>query len=249
MLAWFEGPLAFAPAGPARRLERGTVRVGGGLTWLRTPPARIRRTAVCYTPKSERTGLAPVFPRARVILGLGGGLSLEAMYLPPVTIAEATPNLGSVALGWVTPLGGASRHLDLTLRAHATVGQVQGPITCPKSAIQQTNPSGVCWSGRASEDTYRPNSFGAELGVASSAGALRWYGGLGVLSLMPRFQVGFTFANGVVDNTKVHVDLTRVAAFGGVGFAATPALELTAQLYSVPDDATTVRAGLIWRLR
>lgn len=250
MLAWFGGPLAFAAQGPVQRLPRGAVIIAGDLTWVPTPPASITRTDVCYTPKSEHTGLSPVFPRPRIIVGLGGGISFEAMYLPPVTVADATPNMGSVALAWAAPVGGAARHLDFTLRAHATFGQVQGPITCPKDAIQQSSPSGVCWGARESKDTYRPNVIGGEVGLASSAtGPFRWFGGVGVASLMPRFQVGFTFVNGIVDNTKVRVDLTRLSAFGGFGYAMTKAVELTAQVYSVPEDATTARVGLSWRLR
>jgi hypothetical protein len=250
MLAWFDGPLAFAPQGPVQRLPRGAVVLAGDLTWVPTPGASITRTDVCYTPKSEHTGLSPVFPRPRIIVGLGGGVSFEAMYLPPVTVADATPNMGSVALAWATPVGGAATHLDVTLRAHATFGQVQGPITCPKSAIQQSSPTGVCWGANPSEDTYRPNVIGGEVGLASSAaGPLRWYGGVGFASLMPRFQVGFTFVNNVVDHTKVRVDLTRLSAFGGLAWAMTKSVDLTAQLYSVPEDATTGRLGIAWRLR
>ena len=249
MLAWFAGPLAFASQGPVQRLNAGSVILAGDLTWVPTPPSSITRTDVCYSQKSEHPGLSQVFPRPRVIIGLGAGLSFEAMYLPPVTVAEATPNLGSVALAWATPVGGEGRHLDFTLRAHATFGQVQGPITCPKNAIQQTDPFGVCWSSTPSKDTYRPNVMGGEAGLASTSSALRWYGGLGFASLMPRFQVGFTSENGIVDNTKIRVDLTRLSAFGGLAYAMTQAVDLSAQVYSVPQDATTVRIGIAWRLR
>jgi hypothetical protein len=249
MLAWFDGPLAFASLGPVQHLPAGAVILGGDLTWVPTPPSSITRTDYCYTPKSEHTGLSQLFPRPRIIVGLGGGLSLEAMYLPPVTVADATPNMGSVALAWARPIGAAARHLDITLRAHATFGQVQGPITCPKDAIQQSNPFGVCWGNAPSKDTYRPNVMGGEVGIASSSSAFRWYGGLGFASLMPRFQVGFTSRNGFVDNTKVRVDLTRVSLFGGLAYAMAKSVDLSAQLYSVPQDATTARAGISWRLR
>ena len=66
---------------------------------------------------------------------------------------------------------------------------------------------------------------------------------------MPRFQVGYTALNGTLDNTIVRVDLTRMNAFAGVGWHLSKVVELSAQLYSVPADATTGRAGLSWRLR
>jgi len=251
MLAWYAGPLAFAALGPAARLPFGAVVLGGDLTYVPSPPSSARKSSgTCFpTPKSEHTGLAPVFPRPRIIVGLGGGLTLEGMYLPPVTVADATPNMGSVALGWVGPLGSAAGGLLLSLRAHATFGQVQGPIVCPKDAIQQANLAQPCWGSTPSKDTYRPNIIGGEVAVATSTGRLNAYGGLGYASLTPRFQVDFTFQDGKKDRTKVRIDVTRVSIFGGLGYALTKSVELTAQLYSVPEDATTARAGLSWRLR
>ncbi|MFI5311033.1 MAG: hypothetical protein ACHQQ3_07355 [Gemmatimonadales bacterium] len=252
MLAWFAGPLAFAQLGPPQRLPIGAVVIGGDLTWVPTPASGVSQSsAACYTlKKSEHTGLSPVLPRPRILVGLGGGLTFEAMYLPPVTVADATPNMGSVALGWVTPLGGATVGPMLTVRAHATFGQVQGPITCSKDALQQSSFLQACWGSTPSKDTYRPNVMGVEAGLATAGtGRLNWYGGVGYASLTPRFQVGFTLQDGNVDHTKLRVDLTRLSAFGGLGYKVSDTVELTAQLYSVPDDATTARAGLSWRLR
>jgi hypothetical protein len=253
MMAWFAGPLAFAPLGPVQRLPRGAVVLGGDLTYVPTPPASVAQSsAACYSlKKSEHTGLSPVFPRPRIIVGLGAGVTLEAMYLPPVTVADATPNMGSVALAWATPLGGGRTNgLLLTTRVHATFGQVQGPITCPQSALQQSNLGQPCWGSAPSKDTYHPNVAGLELGVATATtGALNWYGGVGYASLMPRFQVGFALQDGNHDLTKLRVDLARASLFGGLGYAVTKSVALTAQVYSVPEDATTARAGLSWRLR
>lgn len=79
---------------------------------------------------------------------------------------------------------------------------------------------------------------------------LAWFDGpLAFALLMPRFQVGFTSRNGFVDNTKVRVDLTRVSLFGGLAYAIAKSVDLSAQLYSAPQDATTLRAGISWRLR
>jgi hypothetical protein len=224
------------------------VAIGLDVTAVPSPPSSITVVDVCYTQKSEHTGLSNVLPRPRIAIGLGAGFSVEAMYLPPITISEATANMGSVALAWATPLG-ATSGINLTLRAHATFGEVQGPITCPRSALQQANPAGVCWGNTPSKDTYRPNVTGAEAGVSSSTGALRWFGGVGFSSLMPRFEVGFTSLNGSTDNTRVHVDLTRFTAFAGLGYELSKSFELSAQLYSVPQDMTTGRVGLSWRLR
>jgi hypothetical protein len=231
MLAFYSGPFEFSWLGPMKVLPAGSINIGLDVTAVPSPPSSIGIVDVCYTQKSEHTGLSNVLPRPRIAIGLGDGFSLEAMYLPPVTISEATANVGSVALAWTTPLS-TSYAVNLTIRAHATFGEVQGPITCPRSALQQTDPTGVCWGNAPSKDTYRPDVAGAEVGVSSETGVLRWFGGAGLSSVMPRFQVGFTSVNGSTDNTKVHVDLTRFTL-----------------LYSVPQDVTTGRVGLSWRVR
>jgi hypothetical protein len=249
MLAWFASPLAFSALGAPDRLPAGALKIGGDITWVPTPPASLTRTDFCYTAKSEHTGLSPVLPRPRLIVGLGAGFSAEAMYLPPVTVADATPNMGSIALAWVGPAIAQLRGARLMVRAHTTIGFVKGPITCPKSEIQQADPGGTCWADTPSEDTYRPNVSGMELGVASSGEPIAWYGGIGYSSLMPRFQVGYRALNGVLDATKVQVDLNRVTAFAGAEYAVTKSLAFSLQVYSVPQDATTGRGGILWRLR
>ena len=249
MLGWFASPLTFSQLGALERLPAGAIRVGGDLTYVPTPSASLTHTDVCYSSKSEHTGLASVFPRPRLIMGLGRGWSAEAMYLPPVTVAQATPNMGSVAVAWVGENARALMGAHLTVRAHATFGSVKGPITCPRSAIQQTSATSVCWASKPSEDTYSPNVLGVEAGFAATRSRIAWYGGVGYALLMPRFRVGYTALNGTLDNTLVKVDLTRINAFAGLAYRVTRAVELSAQLYSVPDDATTGRAGFTWRLR
>jgi hypothetical protein len=159
---------------------------------------------------------------------------------------DATPNLFSIALGWGRALG---RNV-VGIRAHATVGQVEGPITCGPDAIQSSNPSGICYATKVSEDTYKPNMFGAELAVGRNVTErASAYGGVGATALRPRFQVGFTDANGVLDNQKVEVDLVRVALFVGGRLGLGSRTGLTGEVYSVPQDITTVRIGGSYSIR
>lgn len=241
--------MAFASLGVVTALPAGAVVIGGDLTWVPSPPASITRVDACRAPKSDHPGLSQVLPRPRLTVGLGNGFSLEAMYLPPITIANATPNMGSVAIAWATPVGDRALRLDLSARALATFGHVQGPVTCPRSALQQSDPGGACWASTPSRDTYEPNAIGAEVAIAQKLGQIRWYGGAGLASIQPRLTVGFTYFNGTTDNTVVHVTLTRVSLFGGLSYALSQAVALSAQIYSIPQDATIGRAGLSWRLR
>ncbi len=251
MMAFFAAPLAFSPAGNAGTLRAGEIRVAFDATYVPSPDDEIRRPEVCYNNnKTENTELSPVFPRPRLAIGLGQGVAVEAMYLPPLTVMDATPNLFSLALSWTRSL--PARSMFFTLRGHTTIGEVSGPITCSGDVIQLSNPIGNCYASQPSDDTYKPKMFGAE-GIIGFGGGLklRPYVGLGFTSLTPEFQVGYTDASTPpnVDNTRVQVSLTRVAAFAGGAYQVSPRFALTTELYSVPQDVTTIRVGGILTLR
>lgn len=250
LLAFYATPLAFSAAPGTGALARGQVMVTGELTWIPDPPASIRSSSgVCGFSKPEHSGLSPVFPRPRVAVGLGGGWTVEASWLPPVTVADATPHLGALALSWIPPvtLPGGAR---LLLRGHTTLGGVDGPITCPASALQTTSPAANCHGTKPSNDTYDPGASGAEAIVASHTGVVRWYAGVGANVLRSHLQVNFTNQDGVVDRNQVEIDLTRAALLAGAAWALRgDRVALTAQLYAVSDDATTGRVGIAWRLR
>lgn len=251
LLAFFAAPIAFSPAGNAERLAPGAIRLSFDLTYVPTPSADIQRASFCQR-KSENTELSPIFPRPRLALGLPGGFFVEGSYLPPVTVLDATPNLGSVAVGWSRALGAATDGAGpwVTLRGHATFGRVNGPITCSPDAIQSTNPSAVCYGDEPSDDSYRPNMVGAE-GILgwTGTGRLSGYVGGGYTSIRPRFDVNFRSLNGNLDDTRVILDDSRIAAFAGARLRVTPRAALTAELYSVPSDVTTIRMGGSFALR
>src|SRR6185369_1029240 len=82
-LAWFAAPLSFSAAPEVFGLALGQVTIAGDLTLVRAAPDEINHSSgFCGFDKSENSDLAPVFPRPRVALGLGGGFVVEASYLP-----------------------------------------------------------------------------------------------------------------------------------------------------------------------
>jgi len=248
LLAFFAAPIAFSPGGNVTALGAGKFRFGFELTYVPKPSAEISRSERCYANKTEETQLSPVFPRPRVALGIGGGVVLEASYLPPVTVMDATPNLGSIAVSRLTNVGPTG----LLLRAHATFGEVEGAITCPADKLQLSNTTQPCYGSQKSKDTYKPNMLGAEAALTFTGGA-RWlgYAGAGYTALRPRFQVGFQDArpNVPFDDTRIEVDLNRIALFGGALIQLSSLIGLSAELYSVPEDITTFRVGasVAWR--
>ena len=248
LLAFFATPIAFSPGGTVAPLSPWQIRVGVEASYVPSPSKEVQRPEACYgIKKTENTNLSPVFPRPRLAIGLPGGVQLEGSYLPPVTVADAEPNLGSVALSRPMRLSGNAEQgsLSLLLRGHATFGRVRGSITCPEKSLQQQDPNAACYGSDASSDTYKPNMFGAETGLAKESAGGRWgaYATTGVTWLRPRFQVGFQYIGAAFDDTKISVDLTRFAAGAGGWFRVGPAAAVTAELYSVPTDATTFRLG------
>jgi hypothetical protein len=251
LLAFFAAPIAFSPAGHADRMAPWSFRLSFDVTYVPTPAASIRRASYCHR-KSENTELAPIFPRPRLAMGLPGGFFVEGSYLPPVTVMDATPSLGSVALGWsrtlrALPTGGSTW---ITLRAHATFGEVNGPITCSEDALQLASASQPCYGTTPSDDRYEPNMVGGEGIVGwSGGGRLSAYVGGGYTSIAPRFQVNFTPQGGTLDDTRVLLDDSRYTAFAGGRYRLSARTALTAELYSVPKDVTTIRVGGSWMLR
>jgi hypothetical protein len=254
LLAFFATPIAFSPGGITEPLAPWRVRLAFEATYVPSPGAEMQQPEACYgVKKTENTDLSPVFPRPRVTLGLPGGFMLEASYLPPITVADAEPNLGSVALSfpWTLRESADGASVALLLRAHGTFGEVRGSITCPEESLQQEDPTAACYGTEPSWDTYEPNMFGGELVLSRKAAGERWgaYGTGGVTLLRPRFQVGFQYLEGIYDDTKIEVDMTRFAIGAGAWYRIGSGAAITGEVYSVPADATTLRIGGAYTFR
>jgi hypothetical protein len=239
MMARFDVPLAFGPvAAPARR--PGVIAVGLELTYVPNvdPALAIPRECRPSKLRPENTDLIPVLPRPRIALGLPGGFGIEASWIPPVRIAEARAHLASVAVSRVTPINrGAAL---ISLRAHATVGVINGPITCNDEALEDA--ASDCYQGTRSDDEFHPNVYGIEAAIGWRLGAsLSPYMGAGYNRLTPRFRVNFTDQFGQTDRRRVSVDLDRGVLFAGATWRATPAFALSGEVYSAPSDAVTAR--------
>lgn len=252
LLAFYSAPIAFSPASAPEYAAPWTIRFGAEGGPLPSPDSAIRQSSICHTKKSENTDLSSFFGRPRLTLSLPAGFAIEGSYLPPIEIGQATPNLGSAALSWsrrirMAPTGNATA---IMFRLHGTVGHVRGPITCPRSALQQSDPNGACYGTQQSVDEFRPTMMGIEglLSTAAWDGRLAFYAGGGENFLRPKFQVGFIDSNGNVDHTLVVADLNRTTMFVGVTAEVSNAIDLSAQAYGVHQDGVTFRFGGGYRL-
>src|SRR6202163_4144916 len=247
LLAFYTAPIVFTMATSPEVVPPASIRIGAEGEYIPKPNPAIEQTGRCFTQKSEHTSLSPVFGRPRITIGGPFGFALEAAYLPPVTIARATPNLFSFGISQAHHFtsGPVTSGTTLMLRIHGTFGNVKGAITCPKSSLQQTSPSSPCYGTSPSKDTFHPDMFGGEIaaGFAPGSRGISFYAGAGANRIDPHFQVGFTDANGNVDMTQVELasPLVRATVFGGVTEIVRQIFDAGAQIYSVPADATLFR--------
>jgi hypothetical protein len=255
LLAFYEAPIVFGTADAPMRLPLGRIALTGELVGVPAPSSSAQQVNFCYPATRDATHLSPLLPRLRLAVGLPFGFAIEGSYLPPVTVDQAQPNLGSLALSYTRSLVAPPANVSgvavlLQLRAHATMGSVKGPITCPASALQLTNEGAPCFGSTPSKDTFYPTSEGGEgtVGVTAPGGRVTVFGGAGYTFLSPHFRVGFTDEHDVTDRTLVEIDLQRAAVFGGVDVRILRALDAGAEVYSVPADLTTWRLTARYRL-
>lgn len=246
LLAWYAVPLAFSSALPAPTLGTGEIAVAIEGTYVPAPSRDVRRSDECFVAKSQNTELSPVLPRPRVAIGLPGGLTAEVSYLPPVTVADATPNLLGLALAYGLP---TVRDIALQVRLHGTVGHVEGPITCSEQSLQP-NPAQPCFGTEPSQDRFAPNVYGTEL-LAGVALGNAWHAraAAGVSHARSRFQVGFRNGFDILDDTRVARDFTRATGALGITRVISPRLDVGLLAYGVAGDAATVRLTGQWRIR
>jgi len=255
LLAFYTAPIVFSMATAPEVMRPASIRVGAEGEYIPKPSPAIEQTGACFTQKSEHTSLSPVFGRPRITVGGPLGFALEAAYLPPVTIARATPNLFSFGISQAHHFatGPVTTGMTLMFRVHGTFGNVKGAITCPKSSLQQSAPASPCYGTTPSKDTFHPDMFGGEIaaGITPGSGGMSFYLGAGANRIDPHFQVGFTDANGNVDMTQVQLasPLVRATVFGGATAIVRQIFDVGAQIYSVPSDATLFRlmGGLRFR--
>lgn len=241
-------PLAYATLEAPAPLAPGAVRVAVEGTYLPDIDAETRTATVCRPGKGpEHTDLLFAFPRPRAYIGLPASVVLEASWIPPVRLNGVQTNLVGVSLA----RGFALNHAGslLTLRAHGSFGRIRAAITCPEEEL--ADPASECFQGTESDDRYHPTTLGAEgvVGWSLGQGRFRPFVGGGVNFLRPRFQVNFTNQFGVLDDTRVEVNSTRGALFGGATWVVSGGLGLSGEIYGAPGDAVTGRVMASYGLR
>jgi hypothetical protein len=246
VFAIFAVPFAFGPAESPPPAQPWSIRFALETSYIPNIDDETATPDICRPGKGpENTDFATFLPRPRVSIGLPAGLTFELGWVPPISVNGATPNLVGLALARDFALG---ETMLLRVRAHATTGKIEAPITCDEEALE--DPVSECFNGTLSDDRYKPNALGADLTAAWSLGGgrVRPFVGTGVNLLRPRFQVHFVNQVGQLDDRKVEVDLERVVMFGGMSWFLAERLGLTGQIYAAPVDAVTGRLTISYEM-
>jgi hypothetical protein len=237
--------LAFGRGGAITDDAARTVRGGVEFVLLPHVSDATATPTTCRPGKGpENVNALPGVARVNVSVALPGHFLLAANWLPPVTLKDMTGDVLGLSLGYTHSV---TASLMGSARVHTTFGHVTGPFTCPAAALRDG--SSECFNGTRSNDRYEPNILGADVAVGGTPAGkpFAWYAGAGFERLSPRFQVHFLNAGGVLDTTRVNVDLSRVTGFGGASWAFNTRYRVSAEIFATPDDGATAR--LVWDVR
>jgi hypothetical protein len=197
---------------------------------------------------AENVNLLPVLPRPRMLFGLSEEMVFELSWVPPVRVQDVKANLVGVALSRSAALGVGL----VSIRGHATFGEIRAPITCTEEQIARPVGETECAGGaEPSDDHYKPNSYGVEMsyGWPLGGGRFRPYFGAGVNWLRPRFQVDFTDQADVHQDQRVEGNYRRVALFGGGTWYPATRWALTGEIYADPGAAWVGRVGVAYGIK
>ncbi len=221
-------------------------------TTLQTIDAETATPTYCRAGKpAENVNLMSVLPRPRVIFATLDGVTLEASWIPPITVNDVKANVFGFALARTVSAGPGV----MSIRAAATLGEIRAPITCTEEqiAVDPGDPEATECAGGAepSSDHYKPNSFSVDLtyGWSFAGGSFQPYIGGGANFLRPRFQVDFVDQFSVRQGQKVETNMTRPAIFGGATWAPGSRVGLTGEYYTDPGTAWTARFSFSYMLK
>jgi len=248
-------PTAFGRAmAPSAMHPGGTILLMEVAT-LQTIDSATATPSYCNAGKPpENVNLMSVLPRPRVIFATVDGITVEASWIPPITINDVKANIFGLAIARTVEAGPGV----LSMRAAATLGEIRAPITCTEKQIavdpgDTGNPDYSECAGGAepSSDHYKPNSFSFDLtyGWTLAEGRFRPYIGGGANFLRPRFQVDFVDQFDVHKDQKIETNMTRPAFFGGVTWAPLSQFGVTGEYYADPGTAWTARFSLAYILK
>ena len=233
-MKYFNSASLLTPIGPPEVRKAWSVDVGVELTQIPHLDTA-QRTVGFEGIKEEDLNKLPVLVRPRVTLGLPFRFSLEASYLPPVTVEGMKPSLFSLALERNLVDG---ERWSLGLRAHGQVGDIEGDFTCgdEEASFPPGSPQNAFGCRSRSNDTATLEHLGLYLGAGYRLRSWRrselHFGGF-INHFDQEFQVNAaTF--GVIDRTLLRSDGDTWGILAGITVPTTKRTRLGIELFYSP---------------
>jgi hypothetical protein len=217
--------------GVPERLGRGRIELGFEGGFVPQLSDAQRRVGFDGT-KLEDVNKTRLIGRLRAKVGLPANYSLELAYVPPVSVAGATPNIFGAAVSRPFAL---SPRWQLGLRTYAQAGTLRADITCSRAetaagADLARNPFGC---ETPSNDVLKQRLVGFEVTAGYGAGSWRPYVGLTLSHMALRFQVDARYS-GIVDHTLQTTGSSTVSMAAGVGFVPSARWRVVTELFYAP---------------
>ncbi len=211
-------------------MKSGAIDLGFEGGWIPSLSEDKRRVGFDGT-KLEDLNRTPFFGRIRLTLGLPNQFSLGLGYVPPIAAGGIKPNLFAVSIGRPFKL---SDQWQLGLRGYGQFGTIEGDITCDAETVAagpdpERNPFSC---EEISNDEHKQRMAGGEASIGYVSENRRWtpYFGLAVNTMDLEFQVDAQYS-GLIDQTLQLTDGATLSLTSGVGYALTPKLEITGEVF------------------
>ncbi|MCC6928973.1 MAG: hypothetical protein IT359_08305 [Gemmatimonadaceae bacterium] len=242
LLAYYSATMAFSPLGTVAEGRRWSV--GMEASWIPRLSEAQRRPGI---DKPETTNLASVLPRPRIAVRTAV-VTLEASWVPPLTVGDARANLWGFAASRTVVTW---RGVRLAPRLSLVAGRVEGSITCNARTMANRGRdlavyyARVC-HGNDSNDWFVPRLMAGEL-----MGTHTFRAGRGEAWLLAggrvdrsRFDIGVRTAAGTrdTDHPILQLEDTRPHLGAGMRVAVTSRMSVASELFFAPGSVATVRA-------
>lgn len=248
-LKYFSAVSTFTALGPPVVREAGSIDFGLEGGWIPSLSESERRVGFRGTEVEDLNKTA-VFGRPRLTVGLPGGFSVEAAWVPPIVVNGGKANLFAAAIE--RPFVVADPWA-LGFRLYGQLGHSKGDYTCSEDVVAQ--PPGSSGNPKScdvrSTDSATLNNVGAALtgGVKIGGGGAVHFAVGGTYNDLV-FQVGAYTAGGVPDNTRLATHGWTGWVAAGAGWPLGKAASIAAEAYYSPllvrrpPDTDTQNDGL-----
>lgn len=242
LLAYYSATMVLSPLGTVAHGRRWAAGVEG--SWIPSLSESQRRPGI---DKPETTNLAPILPRPRVAVRTALA-TLEASWVPPVTVGDAKANLWGFAASRTV----ATWHgVRLAPRLSLVAGRIEGSITCNARTMAARGRDlavyyeKVC-HGNDSNDWFEPRLVAGEL-----IGIRELLAGRGEAWLLAggridrsRFDIGVRKDDGTRDTDHPILRLEDSRPHLGVGMRVAVAswMSVASEAFYAPGSVATLRA-------